>query len=78
MSVAKTVQLIKGGSSAWIHDTFRTLRKFAWHTGYRAFAVSTSHVGDTIRYIENQAEHHRVKSFQEEYIGFLQETWDPL
>jgi REP element-mobilizing transposase RayT len=71
LSVAKTVQLIKGGSSAWIHDTFGTLRNFAWQTGYGAFAVSTSHVPDIIRYIQNQAEHHRAKSFQEEYVGFL-------
>jgi putative transposase len=78
LSVAKTVQLIKGGSSAWFHETFRQLRNFAWQTGYGAFAVSTSHVPDTIRYIQNQAEHHRVKSFQEEYVGFLKKHRIPF
>ena len=42
MSFAKAVQLIKGGSSKWIHDTFREHRKFAWQEGYGAFSVSSS------------------------------------
>src|ERR1041385_2305347 len=42
MSFAKAVQLIKGGSSKWVHDTFREHRKFAWQEGYGAFSVSSS------------------------------------
>ncbi|HEV3272440.1 MAG TPA: IS200/IS605 family transposase [Candidatus Methylacidiphilales bacterium] len=71
LSIAKGVQLIKGGSSAWVHETFPEMQNFAWQEGYGAFSVSVSHLGDTITYIENQEEHHRLKSFQEEYLAFL-------
>ena len=71
MAIAKAVQLIKGGSSKWIHDTFPSLRRFAWQEGYGAFSVSSSQVNKTIAYIDNQKEHHRKKSFQEEFIQLL-------
>ena len=71
LSIAKGVQLIKGGSSAWVHETFPEMEHFAWQEGYGAFSVSVSQVAETMTYIENQEEHHRHKSFQEEYIGFL-------
>ena len=71
LSVAKAVQLIKGGSSSWVHGTFDSLRHFAWQSGYGAFSVSASHIGEAIRYIQNQEDHHRLKSFQEEYVAFL-------
>lgn len=70
-TVAKAVQLIKGGSSKWVHDTFEGLRKFAWQGGYGAFSVSASLLEETIRYIGNQSEHHKRKTFQEEYVEFL-------
>jgi REP element-mobilizing transposase RayT len=68
---SKAVQLIKGGSSKWIHDTFPTLRGFEWQDGYAAFTVSKSDVADVQQYIENQREHHRTRTFQEEYVEFL-------
>lgn len=71
MSSAKAVQLIKGGSSKWIHDNFSKHRKFEWQEGYGAFSVSASQVKRTIAYIQNQKEHHRRKSFQEEFLEFL-------
>jgi putative transposase len=71
-SVAKAMQLIKGGSSAWIRETFRPLRSFTWQEGYGAFAVSVSHIETVARYIESQEEHHRTKTFREEYLAFLQ------
>jgi putative transposase len=69
--VAKAIQLIKSGSSAWIHQTFRELRNFAWQQGYSAFSVSVSQVPKTVHYIEHQAEHHRTRTFQEEYLALL-------
>jgi REP element-mobilizing transposase RayT len=69
--VAKAIQLIKGGSSKWIHETFPAHRDFAWQEGYGAFSVSISHVEATIRYIRAQEEHHRKKGFEEEFIIFL-------
>ena len=71
ISVAKAIQLIKGTSSAWISDTFPTHRRFAWQEGYGAFSVGVSHRDETIAYISRQEEHHRRKTFQEEYLEFL-------
>ena len=71
MSFAKAVQLIKGGSSKWIHDTFPQYRKFEWQDGYGAFSVSASQVKRTIAYIHNQKEHHRQRSFQDEFLKLL-------
>lgn len=64
------VRDIKSESSRWVHE--RTGRKdFSWQNGYGAFTVSPSHC-DTVRtYIQNQAVHHRVESFREEYLDFL-------
>ena len=67
LAVAKAVQLIKAGSSAWIHQTFPNLRNFAWQQGYGAFSVGISQVQETVQYIE----HHRTRTFQEEYLAFL-------
>jgi putative transposase len=71
LSIAKGVQMIKGGASAWVHETFPEMQHFAWQEGYGAFSVSVSHIDETIAYIRNQEEHHRHRSFQEEYLAFL-------
>ena len=71
MPVAKAMQLIKGGSSKFVHETFPGLRGFAWQEGYGAFSVSLSHVEQTVAYIQRQAEHHRKKTFEEEFRAFL-------
>jgi putative transposase len=72
MSVAKALQLIKGGSSKWVHDTFPQHAGFAWQKGYGAFSIGVSQVDDTQTYIANQREHHRKKTFQEEFIAILE------
>lgn len=64
-------QYLKGGSSAWIHDEFTQLKHFGWQDGYGAFTVSNSRIPEVIGYILNQREHHRTKTFQEEYREFL-------
>jgi REP-associated tyrosine transposase len=71
MSFSKAVQLIKGGSSKWINDTFPKQKKFEWQEGYGAFSVSASQVPKTIAYINNQEEHRRKKTFQEEFLELL-------
>jgi putative transposase len=71
MSVADTVRDVKCNSSHWIHETIADLHGFAWQAGYGAFSVSRSALDDVKRYIAGQAEHHRVKSFQEEFLQFL-------
>jgi REP element-mobilizing transposase RayT len=70
MWVAKAVQLIKGGSSKWMHDTFG-VRLFEWQDGYGAFSVSRSHLKATVEYIENQERHHSRRTFEEEYVAIL-------
>ena len=64
------MQLIKGGSSKWLNDHPLKFR-FAWQEGYGAFSIGISQVSATIKYIENQKEHHRKQTFEDEYIGFL-------
>jgi len=54
-----------------MHETFPEIADFAWQEGYGAFSVSKSHVEETVAYIERQKEHHRERSFQEEYLAFL-------
>ncbi len=72
ISVAKAMQSIKGGSSKWVHDEFPERLAFAWQEGYGAFSIGISQIDDTKRYIANQHEHHKTKTFQEEYLAFLE------
>ena len=71
-SVVDAVRDIKANSSGWIHKTFPQYQSFAWQTGYGAFTVSYSSVEAVKNYIANQAEHHRQRTFQEEFVEFLQ------
>ncbi len=71
LSVAKAIQLLKGNSSKWIHETFPKMRSFAWQEGYGAFSVGRSGVEATLTYIRNQAEHHRARTFREEFMTML-------
>ena len=71
LPIAKAVQLIKGGSSKWVHDTFTEYRSFAWQAKYGAFGVSVSQLDRIIQYIKNQPAHHHKMSFQEEFVAFL-------
>lgn len=72
IAVSKAVQLLKGGSSKWIHETFLALAGFEWQDGYGAFSVSKSQLPEVIEYVANQREHYRVRTFQEEYRAFLE------
>jgi REP element-mobilizing transposase RayT len=71
LSVAKAIQLIKGGSSKWVHDQWPRHRKSAWQDGYGAFSVGLSQIKSVISYINGQKEHHRKKTFEEEFVEFL-------
>jgi len=71
MSIAKGLQLIKGGSSKWVHGTFPEHWSFAWQVEYGAFSVSKSAVDSVIEYIRTQEEHHRKMTFQEEFLALL-------
>jgi REP element-mobilizing transposase RayT len=72
MSVSKAMQLLKGNSSKWIHESFPMLRQFGWQEGYGAFSIGISGIEETCAYIRNQEEHHRTRTYREEVITFLQ------
>jgi len=61
------VRSLKGESSYWINDSDLTPSKFKWQRGYGAFSVSASQLQKVKNYITNQEEHHRVKTFTDEY-----------
>ena len=71
MAISKAPQLIKGGSSKWIHETFPEHRAFAWQEEYGAFGVSVSQLDKTTEYIRGQEAHHRKMTFQEEFLALL-------
>jgi REP element-mobilizing transposase RayT len=72
VSVSQAVEEVKKSSSKWIKTRGANFAGFAWQAGYGAFAVSESNVGVVREYIAGQREHHRKKSFQEEYRQFLE------
>ncbi|MDO8998721.1 MAG: IS200/IS605 family transposase [Bacteroidota bacterium] len=70
-SISNLLQDIKGNSSKWINEKRLVKGKFEWQEGYGAFSYSQSQIKDIVAYIENQEEHHKKKSFNEEYLDFL-------
>jgi putative transposase len=71
LPVSKALQLIKGGSSKWVHETFPEHRLFAWQEKYGAFSVSVSQLDKIIQYIKGQEEHHQRLTFQDEFLELL-------
>lgn len=71
-SVSDLLQDIKGSSSKWINDNRLIKGKFEWQEGYGAFSYSASQIDSVVKYINNQEEHHKSRSFREEYLAFLQ------
>jgi putative transposase len=69
--VEKVVQLIKGSSSHWINANNLIAQKFAWGRGYGVFSVSESNVSQVAAYIAGQQEHHRMRTFAEEFEEFV-------
>jgi putative transposase len=71
LTIEQVVQLFKGGSSHWINQNRLVKGRFAWGRGYGVFSVSQSDVSRVANYIANQREHHRHRSFPEEYELFV-------
>lgn len=71
--VPNLLQDIKGSSSGWINNKGFVKGKFHWQEGYGAFSYSHSQIDIVAKYIHNQEEHHRRKSFREEYLEFLKQ-----
>ena len=70
-SIEEVIKLFKGGSSYWINHSRLIKGRFAWGLGYGAFSVSHSDVGRVARYIADQEEHHRKRTYSQEYAMFL-------
>ena len=71
--LADVVRDIKQSSSKWVHEEIG-VKKFGWQDGYGAFTVAASQIESVRDYINNQVEHHRKRSFQEEYVEFLERS----
>ena len=79
-SISDLVRDIKTNSSIFITDKKFVKSKFNWQEGYGAFSYSHSNIDAVVKYVLNQEEHHRKKSFKEEYLDFLQKfkiEYDP-
>ena len=70
-TIARVAQLLKGESSYWVNKEKMTKKKFEWQDEYFAVSVSESMVPTVRAYIRNQEEHHRKKTFAEEYAEFM-------
>jgi putative transposase len=71
-SISDLVREIKKASNAWIKEQNLSPFKFEWQNGYGAFSYGRSQIAAVCRYIQNQKEHHRKKSFQAEYVKLLE------
>ncbi|MFM7858430.1 MAG: IS200/IS605 family transposase [Flammeovirgaceae bacterium] len=71
MSISDLVRDIKNNSSKWVNENKLVKGKFQWQEGYGAFSYSHSQIENVYQYILNQEEHHKKKSFREEYVEFL-------
>ena len=71
-AITKVAQLIKGESSHWVNQQNLIKHQFAWQEEYIAVSVSESLVNKVRTYIKNQEEHHRLKTFAEEYQLFIE------
>ncbi len=70
-SLSDLVRDIKASSSKWINEKKLTKTHFQWQNGYGAFTYGKTQLPTITDYILNQKEHHRKRTFKEEYIGFL-------
>jgi len=71
VSIADLLEAIKADSSKWVKKWQPALSGFAWQNGYGAFSIGQSQVGAVKRYIGRQSDHHRRRTFQDEFREFL-------
>ena len=70
-SLSDAMRILKANSSRWVNETWGRVQPFAWQTGYGAFSVSRSNVSAVAHYIEMQEQHHRKRTFEEEFVQLL-------
>ena len=69
--ISDLVRDIKSGTSKYISENNWVKGKFSWQSGYGAFSYSKSQIDNIIKYISNQEQHHKKRTFKEEYLDFL-------
>jgi putative transposase len=74
ITVPKLLQELKGSSSLWIKTKGDEFQDFYWQEGYGVFSVDSHGAAEVKRYIQNQGEHHKKKSFKEEFVEILKEN----
>jgi putative transposase len=70
-TISDVVEEVKKSTSKWLKTKGPEFAQFHWQAGYGAFSVSQSNLDQVLKYVANQQEHHRTKTFQEEYREFL-------
>jgi putative transposase len=70
-NLSDLVRDIKANSPKWVNEKRLVKGKFEWQVGFGAFSIGQSQIPKIVDYIKRQEEHHRTKTFREEYIGFL-------
>ena len=73
-SVSDVLRELKANSSGWMHDVFPDAADFFWQNGYGAFTVSESQIEKVANYIARQKEHHKNKTFEDEFISMLEKN----
>jgi putative transposase len=71
--MSEIIRKAKANSSSWVKTEQGFLSKFEWQGGYGAFSIHQSQIDQLANYIRSQVEHHRRRTFQEEYLDFLRE-----
>jgi putative transposase len=71
IALAKLLEGLKSHSSKWAKTNGDEFKNFYWQDGYGAFSVKATDVDIVVKYIENQHEHHKKKTFQDEYRAIL-------
>ncbi len=77
-AVSDILRIVKTNSSKWINENKYVKGKFSWQVGYGAFSYSRSQRNNVVQYIMTQEQHHRKKSFKEEYLELLEKFEIPF
>jgi REP element-mobilizing transposase RayT len=72
LSISELMRFVKTNSSRWTRRVNSSMKDFEWQHGYGVFSVSRSNAQKVCRYILNQEAHHKKRSFQEEFLSFLE------
>lgn len=75
VSISELMKTVKAKSSKYINDHHLTPERFEWQEGYGVFSYRQRDVEQIFRYVQNQEEHHRVKTFRKEYLSLLKEFY---